>query len=134
MNYKGTIKAIMNEQKISEKFKKREFVLTDNAASYPQTIIFELTNDRCALLDTFKEGQEVEIDFQLKGREWKNPQGEIKYFNTLQAFRMFAVNAQGGGSTPPKAQSAPAKGPRQAPKQGGDFDGIDPTPDDSLPF
>lgn len=132
MEYKGTIKAIMEEQKITEKFKKREFVLTDNAPSYPQTIIFELTNDRCALLDNFKEGEEVKIDFQLKGREWKNPQGEVKYFNTLQAFRMVPAKAENGAP----AKSVPTNGVRQAPKgpKQEDHDGIDPTPNDDLPF
>lgn len=131
MQYKGAIVVIMDEQKISEKFKKREFVLTDNAPSYPQTIIFEMNNDRCSLLDNFKEGDEVEIDFQLKGRKWTNPQGEVKYFNTAQAFRIFPVKTESGKSETPKPESA--KQPqRQAPKK--QEPAISPDPGDDLPF
>ena len=92
MEYKGTIKAIMPEQQVTEKFKKREFVLSDGHDQYPQTVIFEMTNDKCSLLDKFQVGDEVKIDFQLRGREWQNPQGETKYFNTLSAFRIFHAN------------------------------------------
>lgn len=131
MQYKGTIVVIMDEQKISDKFKKREFVLTDNAPSYPQTIIFEMNNDRCALLDSFSEGQEVEIDFQLKGRKWTNPQGEVKYFNTAQAFRIFPVKAEGG--KPATAKTETSKPPvRQSAKK--EEPTITPDPADDLPF
>jgi hypothetical protein len=55
---------------------------------YPQDIMFQLTQDKCSLLDAFMEGQQVEVSFNLKGREWTSPQGEVKYFNTLEAFRV----------------------------------------------
>jgi hypothetical protein len=50
--------------------------------------MFQLTQDKCSLLDAFMEGQQVEVSFNLKGREWTSPQGEVKYFNTLEAFRV----------------------------------------------
>lgn len=88
LQYKGTVKKVMETHIVSEKFKKREFVVSDNAAQYPQTVMFQVTQDRCDLFETIKEGDEVTIDFSLKGREWTNPQGEVKYFNTLDAFRV----------------------------------------------
>ena len=86
---KGVIKVIKPTQQVSDKFSKREFVVTDSTDDkYPQDIMFELTQDKTALLDSVMEGQEVEISFNLRGREWKSPTGEVKYFNTLNAFKV----------------------------------------------
>lgn len=94
MEYQGTIVRIGEIQKVSDKFQKREFVVTDAAQSYPQNIQFELHQDRCDLIDKFTLGQEVNIKFNLKGRDWTNPQGETKTFNTLQAWAVIAVEGE----------------------------------------
>lgn len=95
---KGVVKVIRQTQQVSEKFSKREFVVTDNSdTQYPQDIMFELTQDKTSLLDSVMEGQEVEVSFNLRGREWKSPQGDIKYFNTLQAFKLETI---GGAPVP----------------------------------
>jgi hypothetical protein len=110
----GVIKMIKPTQQVSEKFSKREFVVTDmSEAQYPQDIQMEFTQDKVALLDTFMEGQEVEVSFNLKGREWVSPTGDVKYFNTLQAFRLDKI----GGMPAVSVSSTPA-----------------PVADDSLPF
>ena len=89
---KGVIKVIKPTQQVSEKFSKRELVVTDlSEAQYPQDILFELKQDKTSLLDNFMQGQEVEISFNLKGREWTSPQGDVKYFNTLDAFKIDAL-------------------------------------------
>ncbi len=90
MSYKltGTIKSISDTNVVSEKFSKREFVVTDNSGKYPQDILFQLTQDKCQLLDGMMTGSEVEVSFNLRGREWTSPQGEVKYFNTLEAWRI----------------------------------------------
>jgi hypothetical protein len=91
---KGVIKVIKPTQQVSEKFSKRELVVTDlSEAQYPQDILFELKQDKTSLLDNFMQGQEVEISFNLKGREWTSPQGDVKYFNTLDAFKIDAIGA-----------------------------------------
>lgn len=91
---KGVIKVIKPTQQVSEKFSKREFVVTDlSEAQYPQDILFELKQDKTSLLDNFMQGQEVEVSFNLRGREWESPQGEVKYFNTLNAFKIDAIGA-----------------------------------------
>lgn len=85
---------------VSEKFSKREFVITDASSMYPQDILFQLTQDKCSLIDAVTVGDQVEVSFNLRGREWTSPQGEVKYFNTLEAWRvekMGAGNAMGGG-------------------------------------
>ena len=63
-----------SEQQVSDKFKKREFVITENSSQYPQHISFQLTQDRCALLEPFKEGAEIKVFFNLRGREWTSPE------------------------------------------------------------
>ena len=91
---KGVIKVIRPTQHVSDKFSKREFVVTDSSDDkYPQDIMFELTQDKTTLLDNVMEGQEVEVSFNLRGREWKSPQGDVKYFNTLNAFKLDTIGA-----------------------------------------
>lgn len=86
---KGVVKVIKPTQQVSDKFSKREFVVTDNSDDkFSQDIMFELTQDKTALLDNVMEGQEVEVSFNLRGRAWTSPQGETKYFNTLNAFKV----------------------------------------------
>jgi hypothetical protein len=97
----GVIRVINPTVQVTEKFSKREFVLTDNSSTYPQEIMFQMAKDKLDILDIFGEGQEVEVSFSIKGRMWTSPQGEEKYFNTLEAFRIESV-----GSTPtPVAQA-----------------------------
>jgi len=85
----GSISAIFEKQTISDKFAKREFVVTTNG-TYPESILIQLVNDKCSLLDLFKIGQEVNVSVNLKGRSWTNPEGVIKYFNTVEGWRIEA--------------------------------------------
>ena len=88
MEVTGTLKAKFDTQKVSDRFSKREFVLTTEANTpYPQHISFQVTQDKCNLLDQFNPGEELRVQFNLRGREWNGPQG-IKYFNTLEAWRI----------------------------------------------
>jgi len=89
----GVIKFIGDTAQVSEKFKKREFVVTelsDKDSKYDQHIAFQLTQDKCDLINAFGVGQTVKVSFNLRGREWLSPQGETKYFNTLEAWRVEA--------------------------------------------
>ena len=80
---------------ISDRFRKREFVLEIADGKYPQTVMFQLTGDRCEHLESFEVGQMVEVEFSLRGREWTSPKGEVKYFNTLDAWTV-SVPRKGG--------------------------------------
>jgi len=93
MNIKAKILEIYDTVTYKESFRKREFVVeyAENP-SYPQTLKFEMINDNAAMLDSFKKGDEVDIDFDLRGREWINPKGEKVYFNSLTAFRLKKLN------------------------------------------
>ena len=87
----GSIKVIKDTVQISEKFAKREFVVSDTSNMYPQDILFQLVQDKCSILDQYSENDQVEVSFNLRGREWTSPQGEVKYFNTLDAWRIEKV-------------------------------------------
>lgn len=84
----GIIKVKKETEQITDTFKKREFVLTDNSDQYPQDINFQLSQDKVGLIDNYKVGDTIEVSFNLRGREWINPQGEAKYFNTLDVWRV----------------------------------------------
>ncbi|MDX2360994.1 MAG: DUF3127 domain-containing protein [Crocinitomicaceae bacterium] len=97
----GAVKLIKDTVQISEKFAKREFVINDASSMYPQDILFQSVQDKCSMLDGFNENDQVEVSFNLRGREWTSPQGEVKYFNTLDAWRIEKVGQgmpQGGPS------------------------------------
>jgi hypothetical protein len=83
----GTLKVANQTQVVSEKFSKREFVI-ETTDQYPQLVMFQLTQDKCNLLDAFKVGNQVEVSFNLRGKIWVNPQGETKYFNTIEAWKI----------------------------------------------
>jgi len=89
MQVTGKLLVKFDTHQVSDQFKKREFVLEviDNP-QYPQTPLFQFTQDRVSLLDNYQIGQMVTIDFNLRGREWISPAGEKKYFNTLEAWRI----------------------------------------------
>jgi hypothetical protein len=93
MKILGRIAEIKDNQQVSDTFRKRSFIIeyTENP-QYPEYISFELIQDKCELLDSFQVGQEVEVSFNLKGRKWVNPEGETKYFNSLQAWRIEVPN------------------------------------------
>ncbi len=85
-------------------FRKREVVVTTEE-QYPQHIMVEFVQDKCDLLDKFKVGQNVKIGVNLRGREWINPEGEAKYFNSIQGWR---IDAGAKTDTPQPEQFEPA--------------------------
>jgi len=105
MDISGTIEVIKDTQVISEKFSKREFVI-NTGGDYPEVIQLEMIQDKCANLDNNQVGQLVDVAFNLKGRKWVNPQGEAKYFNTLQAW-MVKVSEESQPQAAPQYQAPP---------------------------
>jgi len=95
MNIKAKLLEIFSPQQISDKFKKREFVVefAENP-QYPEFIKFELIQDKCGIIDNYSAGDEIDVHFNLKGRKWTDPKGEVKYFNTLQAWRILKADNQ----------------------------------------
>ena len=70
-------------EKKTETFQAREFVIEIQDGNYSQFIKFQLTQDRCALLDPYEEGADLKVYFDLRGREWNE-----KYFTNLNAWRI----------------------------------------------
>ena len=123
----GTVKVIKDTVQVTEKFAKREFVINDASSMYPQDILFQSVQDKCSMLDGYTEGDNVEVSFNLRGREWTSPQGEVKYFNTLDAWRIEKVG-QGmpqGGPSDMNLNPVPASAPSAS---------TEAAEDDDLPF
>ena len=89
MEVQGKIKVIGNDEQVTDSFKKRQIVLTTED-QYPQDISIEFVQDKTELLNDFAVGQNVEIGINLRGREWINPEGVAKYFNSIQGWRIEA--------------------------------------------
>jgi hypothetical protein len=78
-----TVVSVGQTQTIGNKgFQKRELVITDNSDNYPQFRMIEATQDKCADLDNISKGDKVIVDFWAGGRQWTNPEGIVKTFNS----------------------------------------------------
>jgi len=115
MGYKaeGKLEKIYDAEEKTATFTAREFVIEVEDGQYPQMVKFQLVQDKCALLDDYNEGDKVEVDFDLRGREWNG-----KYFTNLQAWRISRAGEgdsgsggsnSGGSSKPQSTDSAPVK-------------------------
>ena len=98
MELTGKLHAKLEVQVVSDRFSKRDLVIefSDNP-SYPQYISLQLTQDKCSILDNYNVGDNLRVEFNLRGRMWQSPQGETKYFNTLEAWRISPALAAGQG-------------------------------------
>ncbi|AUS05620.1 DUF3127 domain-containing protein [Tamlana sp. s12] len=108
MEVQGRIKMVGETQSFgSNGFRKREIVVTTDE-QYPQHIMVEFVQDKTDLLNNYQVGQQVKISINLRGREWVNPQGETKYFNSIQGWRIEALQAEAGGANMPPVPPADA--------------------------
>ncbi|WP_136480407.1 DUF3127 domain-containing protein [Cognatitamlana onchidii] len=108
MEVQGRIKMIGETQTFgSNGFRKREIVVTTEE-QYPQHIMVEFVQDKTDLLNNYQVGQQVKININLRGREWVNPQGETKYFNSIQGWRIEALQAEASGANMPPVPPADA--------------------------
>lgn len=101
MEVQGKVKMVGETQTFGTNgFRKREVVVTTEE-QYPQHIMVEFVQDKCDLLNTVSVGQPIKIGINLRGREWVNPQGETKYFNSIQGWRIENLQADSGTSGMP---------------------------------
>jgi hypothetical protein len=111
MEVTGKIKVINAEQQVSASFRKRELVVTTEE-QYPQYISINFVQDKCDLLNNYNVGEAVKVSINLRGREWVNPQGETKYFNDIQGWRIEKIQTDAPASAmapmPPTEAFAPA--------------------------
>ncbi|MFT4684814.1 MAG: hypothetical protein ACI863_001427 [Flavobacteriales bacterium] len=88
MEVSGKIKLINEPQTFGASgFRKRELVVTTDE-QYPQMLMVEFVQDKCDLLNSYAVGQDVKVSINLRGREWINPEGVAKYFNSIQGWRI----------------------------------------------
>lgn len=108
MEVQGRIKVIGETQTFGANgFRKREVVVTTEE-QYPQHIMVEFVQDKTELLNNYQVGQQVKININLRGREWVNPQGETKYFNSIQGWRIEALQADNSNPEMPPVPPAEA--------------------------
>lgn len=125
MEVQGKIKKIDETKEYgSNGFRKREVVITTEE-QYPQHLAIEFVQDKTDLLNNYNVGQDVKISINLRGREWTNPQGEVKYFNSIQGWRIENVQAEQGATGAPPVPPVEAFAPA---------DNINDEEHDDLPF
>ena len=123
---KGKLYVKYDAQQVTEKFKKREFVLEMTSGAYSEYIKFQLTQDKCALLDKYKVGDEVNVKFNLRGRPYQGKTGETTYFTNLEAWSVDTVSS---AANTPKSFDTPMPSDKDMNFSSGAADD-----DDSLPF
>ena len=107
MEVTGKIRVINPEQQVSASFRKRELVVATEE-QYPQFISINFVQDKCDLLNSYNVGEAVKVSINLRGREWVNPQGETKYFNDIQGWRIERMQAEAPTATPAAMAPMPA--------------------------
>lgn len=117
MEIQGTIKLIDQTKTVGGGgFRKRELVVTTDE-QYPQHLLVEFVQEKTDLLDKFKVGQPVKVSINLRGREWTSPQGEVKYFNSIQGWRIEPLQQESPDSgmppVPPLEAFEPAEDLRE---------------------
>ena len=101
----GHLHTVLPTKVISDSFRVREFVLErDQSGKYPQLVLFQATNDACEQLDELHVGDEIEVEFDLRGRQWTNRDGDIKFFNSLNVWRWDVLKR----AAPPAPAPAPS--------------------------
>tara|TARA_R100000655_G_scaffold57326_1_gene95651 strand:- start:4304 stop:4660 length:357 start_codon:yes stop_codon:yes gene_type:complete len=101
----GHLHTVLPTKVISDSFRVREFVLErDQSGKYPQLVLFQATNDACEKLDELHVGDEIEVEFDLRGRQWTNRDGDIKFFNSLKVWRWDVLKRD----APPAPAPAPS--------------------------
>jgi single-stranded DNA-binding protein len=115
MEVKGKVKLVRDEEQVSPTFTKRELIVSTEE-QYPQHIPIQFNQGKCNNeLDQLKEGQDVSVSINLKGREWTNPEGKVVYFGSIEGWRVVSVMpAYTDQNTPAAAQPAAASAPAPA--------------------
>ena len=117
MEIQGRIKQIFAPESVGQNgFQKRDLVITTEE-QYPNDIIIQFTQSKCALLDTLRVGQRVKVHFYLQGREWTSPQGEVKYFNTVVGWKIELIQTTNVAQQYQQASQGYAQPPQGYPQQ-----------------
>ena len=126
MELQGTVKKIGETQTFASGFQKRELILLTEE-QYPQPIQIDFLSDKIDLLNNVSEGESVKVGINIRGKEWTNPQGEVKYFNSINGWRIEKVSGENTNTEAPQPNTFQTPAPATS---------TDPFEDeqDSLPF
>jgi hypothetical protein len=91
MKLVGNLKVKKDTQVVSEAFSKREFVLTVVDGAFSNDILIQLTKDKVTLINDINIGDLLEVEVNLKGKEWNSPSGEVKYFNSIECWKITKI-------------------------------------------
>lgn len=99
----GKLVEKFDTQEITNSFKKREFVLekveSAGGREFTEIIKFQLSQDRCDLIDPYNLNEEIKVHFNIKGRKWEK-EGRVSYFTNLEAWRIERVAAAQNNAPP----------------------------------
>ena len=101
MELQGTVKKVGETQTFASGFQKRELVLLTEE-QYPQPIQIDFLSDKIDLLNNVSEGESVKVGINIRGKEWTNPQGEVKYFNSISGWRLEKVSEENTNTEAPQ--------------------------------
>jgi uncharacterized UPF0160 family protein len=87
---KGKLLLKYDSQQLTERFKKREFVVEIPSGNYTEQVKFQLTQDKCDILDRFNVGEEINVFFNLRGKPYTKD-GVTTYFNNLDVWRIDTI-------------------------------------------
>src|SRR6202012_4127740 len=95
----GKLLVKYDTQQVSDKFKKREFVLElaeeINGNIYTNFAKMQLVQNKCDIIDRFKEGEQVKVSFNIKGNRWERD-GKVNYITNLDAWRVESATGNPG--------------------------------------
>ncbi len=135
----GKLAVKYDTQQVSERFKKREFVLElseeINGNVYTNYAKMQLVQTKCEILDRFNEGDTVKVNFNIKGNRWEKD-GRVNYITNLDAWRIEAANTGAPAPAPAPSYNNMNTGtsPNPAPATTGNFYNPSPENVDDLPF
>ena len=129
MELQGTVKKIGETQTFASGFQKRELVLLTEE-QYPQPIQIDFLSDKIDLLNNISEGESVKVGINIRGKEWTNPQGEVKYFNSISGWRIEKVSGENTNTEAPQPNTFQTPAPATNDNPFGDEE----DDQDSLPF
>lgn len=106
----GTLYEKLDTQNISDTFRKREFIVEkkENVGSseFVDLVKFQLTQDRCDLIDSYNQGDEIKVSFNIRGRKWEKDD-RVAYFTNLEAWKIDKVQTQQPGDDVPPPEPPP---------------------------
>ncbi|MCB0698545.1 MAG: DUF3127 domain-containing protein [Chitinophagales bacterium] len=135
----GKLIAVSDTQQVSDRFKKREFVLETaeeiNGNVYTNYAKMQLVQNKCEIIDNFNVGEDLKVSFNVKGNKWERD-GKVNYITNLDAWRIERAEQGGGMAAPASPAYTNMNAGGSAPQQGPDASGYNPSPEsaDDLPF